>query len=96
MKLSLSYKDRTSGIIVARISDHFPWFLGFKMNKNVGINRARYIKQRVHTIEALHNFQSDIEKSNIFDRLGHDLYQDLNTNYNVLHDKQHNRTLHTQ
>ena len=87
MKLSSSYKDRAAGIIFTRISDHFPCFLGFKMNTNVDIKRARYIKQRVYTNEALQNFRSDIEKSDIFDLLGHDPYQDPNTNYNKLHDK---------
>ena len=86
MKLSSSYKDRTAGINFTRVSDHFPCFLGFKLNKNVDIKRARYIK-RVHTNKALQNFRSDIEKSNIFDLLGHDPYQDPNTNYNILHDK---------
>ena len=35
MKLSSSYKDRAVGIIFTRISDHFPYFHGFKMNTNV-------------------------------------------------------------
>ena len=65
MKLSSSDKDRTAGIIFIRISDHFPCFLGFKMNTNVDIKRARYTKQRVYINEALKNFRSDIEKSNI-------------------------------
>ena len=87
MKLSSSYKDWAAGIIFTRISYHFPCFLGFKMNTNMDIQPARYIKQRVYTNEALQNFRSDIEKSNIFDLLGHDPYQDPNTNYNKLHDK---------
>ena len=87
VKLSSSYKDRMAGIIFTRMSYHFPSFLGFKMNTNVDIKRARYIKQRVYTNEALQNFRGDIEKSNIFDHLGHDPYQDPNTNYNILHDK---------
>ena len=37
MKLSSSYNDRAAGIIFTRISDHFPCFLGFKMNTNVDI-----------------------------------------------------------
>ena len=57
------------------------------MNTNVDTKRARYIKQQVCTNEALQHFRSDIEKSNIFDLLDHDPYQDPNTNYNILHDK---------
>ena len=41
----------------------------------------------MYTNEALQNFRSDIEKSNIFDLLGHDPYQDPNTNNNKLNDK---------
>ena len=62
MKMSSSYKDRTAGIIFTRISEHFPCFLGLKINTNVNIKRARYIKQKVYTNEALQNFRSDIEK----------------------------------
>ena len=41
----------------------------------------------MYTNETLQNFRNDIEKSNIFDLLGHDPYQDPNTNYNILHDE---------
>ena len=41
----------------------------------------------MYTSEVLQNFRSDIENSNIFDLLGHDPYQDPNTNYNILHNK---------
>ena len=41
----------------------------------------------MYTNEALQNFRNDIEKSNIFDLLGQDPYQDPNTNYNKLHNK---------
>ena len=77
----------TAGIIFIRISDHFLCFFYLKMNPNVDIKRARYIKQRVYTSEALQNFRSNIEKSNIFDLLGHAPYQDPNTNHSILHDK---------
>ena len=41
----------------------------------------------MYTNETLQIFGGDIEKSNMFDLLGHDPYQDPNTNYTILHDE---------
>ena len=63
-------------------------FLGFMINANVNIKQALYIKTMSVYYWSTAKFQEQYWKiSYIFDLLGHDPYQDPDTNYNILHDK---------
>jgi hypothetical protein len=76
-----------SGIIVSELSDHFPCFVSVRVNKKPTTTPRKYVKIQVNTPQAINNFISDLENSNIYNHLNHGLLSDPNQNYDKLHNK---------
>lgn len=81
--LSTLTTEFTSGIIISRISDHFPIFMSLFIDEHTDIKR-KTIHVRMENRESINEFKNDIRIQNIYDKLDKNLNTDPNNNYNML------------
>ena len=67
-KLSTNFHQTTAGIIVSRISDHFPYFVCINYT-NKKHRTQKYIRIRQKTVNSLNNLKSEIVHLNIYNKL---------------------------
>ena len=84
-KLSTNFHQTTAGIIVSRISDHFPYFLCINYT-NKKHRTHKYIRIRQKTVNSLNNLKSEIVHLNIYNKLNLDINSDPNINYDIIDD----------
>ena len=84
-KLTHNFAHISAGILVCRISDHFPYFLRLDYGQIKRVLPPPYIRERPINDVNLQNFKSDIINSNLLDRINADT-NDIDVKYDILHD----------
>ena len=76
----------SAGMLVSRISDHFPYFLQLDCGKIKRTLPLTYIRERNMNPTNLQNFKDEIANSNLLDSINSDTNASLNVKYNTFHD----------
>ena len=84
-KLTHNFAHISAGILVCRISDHFPYFLRLDYGQIKRVLPPPYIRERPINDVNLQNFKSDIINSHLLDRINADT-NDIDVKYDILHD----------
>ena len=79
-KLTHNFAHISAGILVCRISDHFPYFIRLDYGQIKRVLPPPYVRERPINDVNLHNFKSDI-----LDRINADT-NDIDVKYDILHD----------
>ena len=77
----------TAGILISRISDHFPYFLQLDYGKIKRTLPPTYIRERNINPTNLKHFKDEIANSNLSDSINSDPNASLNVKYNTFHDR---------
>ena len=84
-KLTHNFAHISAGILVCRISDHFPYFKRLDYGQIKRVLPPPYIRERPINDVNLQNFKSDIINSHLLDRINADT-NDIDVKYDILHD----------
>ena len=84
-KLSPLFADATSGIIFSRISDHFPYFVGLKLQVSSNDKKSRFEKVCTNKENGTHALLESLRAANTYELLDDNPYSNPNLNYNKLH-----------
>ena len=84
-KLSPLFTDATSGNIFSRISDHFPYFLGLKLQVSTNDKKPRFVKVYTNKENGTRALLESLRAANTYDLLDDNPYSNPNLNYNKLH-----------
>ena len=93
-KLTETTLDTTSGVLLDKISDHFPYFTVLN-NITIKDPPPRYIRISKSDTDSINKFQKHLERSNELQSLNDLPTLNPNINYNILHEAiQTAKTLH--
>ena len=84
-KLSTLFPDATSGIIYSSMSDHFPYFIGLKLQGTSKDKKSRFVKACTNTESGTRALLEGRRNENVHELLDDNPYADPNVNYNKLH-----------
>ena len=84
-KLSPLFPDATSGIICSRMSDHFPYFIGLKLQGTSKDKKSRSVKVCTNKESGTWALLESLRNANVHELLDDNPYADPNINYNKLH-----------
>ena len=84
-KLSPLFIDATSGIRFSRISDHFPYFLGLKLQVSSNDKKIAICKSLHRQKNDTHALLESLRAANTYELLDDNTYSNPNLNYNKLH-----------
>ena len=84
-KLSPLFADATSGIIFSRISDHFPYFIGLKLQVSSNDKKSRFVKVYTNKENGIHALLESLRAANTYELLDDNPYSNPNLIYNKLH-----------
>ena len=83
-KLSKHFFNATAGILIAKLSDHLPYFVCIE-NKLKIQTVPKYIYIKDNNEATVQNFKTALNKANIFDKLNTHHTANPCDNYNILH-----------
>ena len=83
-KLTKHFLPPTSGILVSRISDHFPYFIFLDTLKVKWIKAPKTIQIQIWNAECTHQFKTELNNANIYDSLDNSLTTNPTQNLNIL------------
>ena len=83
-KFTKHFLPPTSGILVSRISDHFPYFIFLDSLKVKRIKAPKTIKIQLWNAECIHQFKTELNNANIYDSLDNSLATNPTQNLNIL------------
>ena len=83
-RLTNHFLPPTSGILVSRISDHFPYFIFLDSLKVKRIKAPKTIQIQIWNAECIHQFNTELNNANIYDSLDNSLATDPTQNLNIL------------
>ena len=82
-KLSDTFFQITSGIIVSKLSDHLPYFLSITQTKTKQ-PKPKYIYVRQNTEKSINEFKTELQKISIYEKLDKKPETNPNINYDIL------------
>ena len=85
-KLTHNFTHISAGILVCRISDHFPYLLRLDYGNIKRVLPPPYIRERKINDVNLQNFKSEIINSHLLDIINADKNANIDDKYDILHD----------
>ena len=83
-KLTKHFLPPTSGILVSRISDHFPYFIFLDSLKVKRIKAPKTIEIQIWNAECIYQFKTELNNADIYDSLDNSIATNHNQNLNIL------------
>ena len=83
-KLTKHFLPPTSGILVSRISDHFPYFIFLDSLKVKRIKAPKTIEIQIWNAECIYQFKTELNNADIYDSLDNSIATNPNQNLNIL------------
>ena len=83
-KLSDETNSSSACILTSAISDHFPYFIAFKLSVKTEVTTQKYIKLTDSSAISLEKFKEEIRNSPLNDLITYDSFTDTIYNYNML------------
>ena len=82
-KLTKHFLPPTSGILVSRISDHFPYFIFLDTLQVNRIKAPKAIQIQIRNAECTHQLKTELNNANIYDSLDNALATNPTQNLNI-------------
>ena len=84
VKLSDKTNSSSACILTSALSDHFPYFIAFKLSVKTEDTTQKYIRLTDSSAMSLGKFKEEIRNSHLKDIITYDSFTDPNYNYNIL------------
>ena len=84
VKLSDKTNSSSARILTSALSDHFPYFIAFKLSVKTEDTTQKYIRLTDSSAMSLGKFKEEIGNSHLKDIITYDSFTDPNYNYNIL------------